>query len=99
MPVVLKKRKIHNSPLDFKRFYFKVELPRIFIDFPIDEVAHYDFSLGATEEIWDELKERIVLTSKLISENLDTIKPQVLNSYAPTHIIIIIYIYIEEIPY
>ena len=36
--------------------------------------------IGATEEIWDELDERIILTSKLISEKLDAIKPQILNS-------------------
>ena len=50
------------------------------INFPIDEEALDDFCIGATEEIWDDLEERIILTPKLISEKLDAIKPQILHS-------------------
>ena len=78
MPVL--NEQIFNSSLGKSYTILMLKRTHFTINFPIDEEALDDFCIGVTEEIWDGLEERIILIPKLISEQLDAIKPQILHS-------------------
>ena len=78
MPLL--KEQTFNSSLGKNESILRLKRTQLTINFPINEEVPDDFCIGATEEIWDDLEERILLTTKVISEKLDAVKPQILHS-------------------